>query len=252
MADDDEGISTRLTALLVQLGSALLTDRELGGDLDRITRLTTRLLPQSSGASVTMLVSGEPTTMATTDRVTFEVDLVQYDVDEGPCLTALGGQAVRIGFLEHDEQFPHFAVRTADTRVRSVISTPAFDHGVLVGSLNAYSNEVDAFDDSDGDVCEILSSEVANAIFKSVTMRRAARLRDELQEHYDERTVVARAAGVLMAIEDCSAAQATRLIHRAASEHGERLIATAERILANVLTSEPAPDTSDSGRRRSD
>ena len=83
-----------------------------------------------------------------------------------------------------------------------------------------------------------MAAEVANAIVKSVTLRKATRTRQEAQELYDERLLIARAQGVLMAIEDCSAAQAARLIANAAHENGERLAATAERILANVIGDE--------------
>jgi GAF domain-containing protein len=240
---DDRTIEGRLTEALTHLGTALLRDRELKDDLDRVTRLACRLLPQSSGASVSMLATGRPTTMATTDEVAVELDLIQYDASDGPCIAALGGQSVRIGFVQRDERFPHFAAGAADTRVRSVLSTPAIDHGMIVGSINIYSNAIDAFDDASRDVGTVLAAEVANAIAKSATLRRARDARQQLQQHYDEQTLVARAQGVLMSIEHCSAAQARNLISNAASEHGERLAQTAERILANVLSDQPPADS---------
>ena len=59
-----------------------------------------------------------------TDRVALQMDLVQYDNNEGPCITALTGETIRIGFAPTDQRFPHFAVGAADRRVLSVLSTP--------------------------------------------------------------------------------------------------------------------------------
>jgi AmiR/NasT family two-component response regulator len=42
------------------------------------------------------------------------------------------------------------------------------------------------------------------------------------------------ATGILMSVQDCSAAQAGDLIRAAAGSNGEQLITTAERILASV------------------
>ena len=91
-----------------------------------------------------MLIEGEPTTVAATDRLTLQRDLIQYDGGDGPCVKALGGEMIRIGFLEADQRFPHFAAGAADRRVNSVLSTPAIDHGQVVGSLDVYSHHVDA------------------------------------------------------------------------------------------------------------
>jgi AmiR/NasT family two-component response regulator len=55
-----------------------------------------------------------------------------------------------------------------------------------------------------------------------------------LQESYDESTLVSQAQGALMAIHQCSSAQAEELIRRASSHNGERLMNTAQRILSAV------------------
>ena len=237
--DDDADPTLRLADALTELAQVLLTDRDLKHDLQRVVSLACRVVPKCSGASVSMLASGQPTTVATTDTVTLELDVIQYDNSDGPCIAALGGQIVRIGFVDTDERFPHFAAGAADTRVKSVLSTPAIDHGMIVGSLNLYSQEPHAFDDSDTASTQVFAAEVANAIVKSATMRRVQGSLEDLQRDRDETTLVSRAQGVLMAIQDCSAVQARNLIANASRENGESLLRTAERILASARTSEP-------------
>jgi GAF domain-containing protein len=229
----------RLTNVLAELARAVLTDTTLKADLERLTRLACRLVSDCSGASVSMLVDGEPTTVAVTDRVAMHLDLVQYDHDDGPCVAALGGETVRIGFTPTDERFPHFAIGAADRRVLSVLSTPAIDHGTVVGSLNLYSRRREAFDQTARDAAAVITSEIATALIKSSALSTAQGIRDRLQEQHDEAALVARAQGVLIAIHECSAAQAADLVRNAAQDNSEAMIVTAERILATVRRTEP-------------
>ncbi|MCU1344176.1 MAG: hypothetical protein JWL70_442 [Acidimicrobiia bacterium] len=230
----------RLAAALTDLAMEMLRDKTLKGDLNVLARMACNLIPPCSGASISMMVEGRPTTVATTDRVTLELDLVQYDNNEGPCVTALGGEWVRIGYLAADDRFPHFAVGAADRRVLSVLSTPAIDHGTVIGSLNLYSQAANAFDPTAEVAAVVIAAEVAHALVKSAVLGTAVTTTEKLQEQHDEAVLVSRAEGLLMALQDCSAAQASDLIQRAAESNGEQLITIAQRILSTVRQ-EPNP-----------
>ena len=224
----------QLADALTRLALLLLGEKSLKRDLEQLARLACRLVTRCSGASVSMIVDGRPSTVATTDRVTLQLDMVQYDNDEGPCIAALGGEAVRIGFLPTDERFPHFAIGAADRRVLSVLSTPVEHQGEVVGSLNIYSRHERAFDDDDSSVALLIASEIANALAKSSVLGEGRDLRERLQRRHDSSVLVAEAQGVLMAIQRCSAEQAAQLIRRAADENDEPMMITAQRILASV------------------
>jgi GAF domain-containing protein len=233
----------RLAVALTDLAMEILRDSTFKGDLDRLSRMACHLIPTCSGASISMMVEGEPTTVATTDRLSLELDMVQYDNNEGPCVTALGGEWVRIAYLRADDRFPHFAVGAADRRVRSVLSTPVIDHGTVLGSLNLYSQVANGFDKTAEDAAVVVAAEVAHAFIKSTVLGTARTTAERLQEQHDESILVSRAQGLLMALQDCSSAQAADLIRRAADDNGERLITTAERILSTIRQ-EPVPSVS--------
>ena len=156
-----------LANVLSELAVAMLTEKSLKADLERLSRVACRLIEGCSGASISMLVEGEPSTVAATDRLTLHLDMVQYDNNEGPCVQALGGEMIRIGVVSQDERFPHFAAGAADTRVQSVLSTPAIDHGTVIGSLNVYSHRQNAFDERAENTALVMASEVAHALMKS-------------------------------------------------------------------------------------
>src|SRR5215203_5947999 len=173
MSDPHDELADALT----QLAVGLLGETSLGEDLDRLARLARHLIPVSSGASIALLVDGEPSTAAVSDRVAIELDMVQYHEAEGPCLTALGGDAIRVAYLPSDERFPHFAVGAADQRVLSVLSLPVRNDGSTIGTLNLYSRQADAFDDDAERVGAVLAAEVALAIVHSRFYDQATSLR---------------------------------------------------------------------------
>jgi GAF domain-containing protein len=238
---EDEALMSALTELTI----ALLTERSLKADLNRLLRLVCRFIDGCSGASVSMMVDGKPSTVAVSDRVSLELDLAQYDAGDGPCVSALSGETIRIGYIPGEERFPHFAIGAADRRVLSSLSTPAMDHGTIVGSLNIYSHQENAFDVADERTAALFASEVTQALVKSSLFGKGSTIRDRLQEQHDEAVLVSRAEGLLMAVNECSAAQARDLIRGAAIENREEIIATAERILA-TLVDEPGPGVSTS------
>jgi GAF domain-containing protein len=236
----------RLSTVLADLAVALLRQTTLKADLERLVRLATNLINGCCGASVSMIVEGEPTTVAVTDRVSLEIDLVQYDGGVGPCVVSLGGEMIRIGYIPADERFPHFAAGAADRRVLSSLSVPAIDHGTVVGSLNLYSRQPDAFDGEPQNTALVIAAEVANAVAKSALLRTAQTTRDELQEQHDESALVSMAKGVMIAVHECSEAAAENLLRNAADHNGEALIRTAERILAT--TQQDAPEAGEHDR----
>ena len=79
-----------------------------------------------------------------------------------------------------------------------------------------------------------MAGEVSHALVRSAVLGTARTTRDRLREQHDETTLMSQAEGVLMALHDCSVAQAHDLICNAAHSNGEHLRATAERILLAV------------------
>jgi GAF domain-containing protein len=229
----------RLTTALNEIAIALLTESSLTADLTRLTELACQLVSDCSGGSVSMLIDGFPTTVAVSDRVAMQLDLVQFDHGEGPCVTALGGETVRIAYVPSDQRFPNFVIGAADRRVLSVLSTPAVDHGTTVGSLNLYSRKSGAFGDTDRNIAAIIAVEIANALMHSALLHTGMNVRDRLQQQHDEKVLVSRAEGALAAVQHCSSVQAGTLIRNAAQQNSEAMITTAERILSAVRDTAP-------------
>ena len=179
-------------------------------------------------------MDGASTTAAVTDHLAIELDLLQYDAGDGPCLMALGGQTVRFAVLEESGRFPHFAVGAADRRIRSVLSTAIRHDDDIIGTLNLYSCDSDGFDEQAQRVADVTAAEAGTAIVTSQMYEQARQRRDELQALHDDDAQISQAQGALMAIQVCSAGQAIGLIAHAADATGDDLVDVARRILDEV------------------
>jgi GAF domain-containing protein len=232
-------LESELTNTLTLLALAVLKERSLADDLQRLAVLATRHLTKSSCASVALLIDGEPSTVAVTDRIAFELDLAQYNTDEGPCLSALTSNTTRVAFLPTDDRFSRFAIRAADQQIISALSTPIQFNDKVSGTLNVYSRWANAFDNRDHDTAQLVAAEAANAIAKSQLLSRATTITEQLQAEYDEQALISCARDVVVALQDCSAEQALYLIHNAADTNDEPLVVIAQRILGSVTGDRP-------------
>ena len=70
----------------------LRTQRTLPARLESVVTIARRTIPNCDVASISLIVEGEPTTSAVSDRLALEIDLVQYQTGDGPSVgtTAVG------------------------------------------------------------------------------------------------------------------------------------------------------------------
>ena len=102
------------------------------------------LLANCAGASVTIIERGRPSTAASTDDDALALDHVQYDADDGPCLTAARHQhVIRIDAMDTDTRWPAFGAAARARGVGSSLSMPLDLGGESVGGLNVYGREPD-------------------------------------------------------------------------------------------------------------
>src|SRR5215218_4746261 len=101
--------SDELVNVLQQLADVLQTQRTLGAALGGIAEAATVSVPGCDAASIGISVEGRPATAAITARIALELDLVQYETGEGPCLTAFRTMsAVRMDLVEQGDAPPRF------------------------------------------------------------------------------------------------------------------------------------------------
>jgi hypothetical protein len=220
-----------VTIALEQLAAVVQTQRTLGAALAGIAEAAVLSVPGCDAASVALSIEGRPATAAATARVALELDLVQYDGDEGPCLTSFRNiELLRLDVVEKGDAFPHFARAAKARGVRGVLSAPATWGSDVVGTLNLYSRS-GPFDATATSIASVLAAQVAIAVSRSPEFAAARAAVEQAQRDADDRADVDVATGLLMATQGCSAEQAERLLQQAAGQEAATIVQIANRII---------------------
>ncbi|MEO5678517.1 MAG: GAF and ANTAR domain-containing protein, partial [Acidimicrobiales bacterium] len=195
MADGDD-----LAEVFAAVARALRADSSVQGTLDRIVELAATTIEGCDHAGMTMIEAGEIRAPAATDEVPLQVDTIQYETGEGPCVDAIRKHDVfQTDDLTTETRWPRFAPRAAEeTGVRSILSYRLFVEGDTMGALNLYSKATCAFDDTDRAVGSIFAAHAAVALS-------AARKQEHLERAIQTRDLIGQAKGILMAREHVSA-----------------------------------------------
>lgn len=223
--------SDDLVNSLQHLAEVLQTQRTLGATLAGIAEAATVSVPGCDAASIAISIAGRPSTAAITARVALELDLVQYDTNDGPCLRSFHTMSmVRVDLVEEGDVFPHFAVAARRKGVRAVLSLPAMWGDEVVATLNIYSRGL-PFDETAASVGTVLAAQIAIAVSRSPEFAAARGVVEEAQRDAEDDADVNLASGLLMVNESCTAEQAEGLLRQAATHDERTVVQIAQRII---------------------
>jgi GAF domain-containing protein len=134
---------------------------------ERITAIATKVINGCDHAAISVVKRrGVITTVAPTDETPGQVDAIQYQTREGPCLDAIAEHEVfHTDDLDQERRWPAFSPRAvAETGVRSMLSFRLFVQDDTIGALNLYSRTPSAFDVHARAVGAVLAAHAAIAL----------------------------------------------------------------------------------------
>lgn len=219
-------------ARLNRVNRLLQTQRTLPAKLETIVAIVKRTVPGCDAAGIILLVDGAPTTSAVSDRLTVEVDLVQYETGEGPCLEAIiQGEVIRIDVMEREARFARLAPGALAHDVNSVLSIPLTVHGESVGALNLYSHQANGFGEASMRAVQPLADYAAEVISGSPLYAYSIDMVEGLVEGLEAQALIGRATGVLIATEGLTDVEALERLRQLALSSGESMPKVAEWLL---------------------
>lgn len=189
-----------LAGLTGRMITGLLSADDASRAVQSLASALRDVIPHSTGAGVSLInADGRGETIGATDSVVLQVDKLQYDLGQGPCLSAWAQQrAVIIQDTREETRWPEWTAAVADFPLRSVLSAPLTPEGRPIGALKVYSPVPMAFDDNSVFLIERLAAPAA-ALLGHVRDRAAAqRMTDELAEALTARDMISKAQGILI------------------------------------------------------
>jgi GAF domain-containing protein len=196
VADDADNLSESMAGL-----AGLVAGQDsLEHLLTEVAIFAMGAVPRADGAGVTMLEAGRPDTIVASAQFVRDVDNIQYHLGQGPCISAAAeGRTKSSGELSQDSTWPDFGPKAAELGVHSALSLPLTLAGEVLGALNVYAHNHNAFDAASQRMGELFAVPAAIAIHNARLLDQAHRHTARLETALTSRTTIDRAIGILMA-----------------------------------------------------
>lgn len=228
---------TDVIGSLQTLMSILLDDASQADLLEKVLGLSAQAIGGCSAVSVTVVDDdGNYATAAASHELASEIDALQYELYEGPCIDSLRtGDEHHITDLGSDERWPGFRDRALHLGLHSVVTLPLIAGGIVIGALNIFADNTDGFTERDIEVARSIASPAAVTLANGRAYRQAKRLATQLEEAMSSRVVIEQAKGILVVTRRCDPDQAFEML-RAISQRSNRKL----RDVAGDLVSQAA------------
>ncbi|MEX2504833.1 MAG: GAF and ANTAR domain-containing protein [Egicoccus sp.] len=222
---DDGGSERAYLSTLEELTGLLIEEASLEELLTHVLELTSRAVGTSAAVSVTVADErGRYRTVARSSEDAEQVDALQYQLAEGPCIEALEtGEQRHVDDFEEDQRWPPVAGRAVELGFHSVVAVPLRVNDVVIGALNVFGAEPNGFDESDRELIRRIAAPAASTLANARAFQRVTKLAEQLQEALASRVVIEQAKGVLMAREGCDPDTAFRLLRKTSQDGNLRL-----------------------------
>jgi GAF domain-containing protein len=210
-----------------EIARTLFSAKTVGGTLQQIVDFAVLTVEGCDAAGISLLTGSRVTTPVYSHPVALEVDSVQYETGEGPCLDAITKEAmVSAEDLAEDPRWPIFGPRAATLGMRSLLSCrlSANANGTL-GALNLYAGLPRAYGVIDRTTALIFATHAGIALGAAealedatVSLNTEIHRVENLRGALASREVIGQAEGILIERERITADQAFAVLRRA-SQH---------------------------------
>jgi GAF domain-containing protein len=236
-----------LSGQFAQLTRSLLDATTIAAVLDKVVETTRRIVPGAALVSITLRSpDGTCHTPIETAPVAADLDQVQYNTGEGPCVHAAqlsGPGHVLSDDLATEPAWPTFGPAAAERGFHAVLATTLLiaQPPQLSGALNIYSHHHHAFDDHARDLALLLATHASLALATTHALTTAELRQAHLHKAIDTRDVIGQAKGILMQRRGCTAEEAFDLLRRTSTDLNIKLAHLAH-LLATRHTELDLPD----------
>jgi GAF domain-containing protein len=177
---------------LSDVARSLEGEPDLQRTVEGIVAAVTDTVPGAQAAGVSLWEDKSLRTVAATSDLIEQVNNLEHELNEGPCLEALHmRRSYRIDDMSHERRWPRFAAAAQSHGIQSMLGYRLFTSGRTLGSLDLYSTQPSAFDAEAEIVGELFAAHAAIALLGSTQQA-------EWQVALNSRDIIGMAKGILM------------------------------------------------------
>jgi GAF domain-containing protein len=204
---------------------SLLDATTVGEVLDQVVHATARIVTGAEVVSITLRDrNGRFYTPVGTHPIAAELDQLQYDTGEGPCVDAAldpGPAMASSTDLARESSWPTFGPGAARRGIRAVLCTalllpPGAPN--LSGALNIYSRQAGGLDEADRSAALLLATHASLALAHTDSVEQGQLEREHLRRAIDSRDVIGQAKGILMARRGIGSGEAFDILRKSSQD----------------------------------
>lgn len=191
------------------LRQADLASGELEASLRAVATATAELFGADGGGI--MLVDDQQSLhyVGATDGRAAALEAAQEETGEGPCVDSLiGDVVVETSDLLSDPRWPRLRAEVGQLGVHAIVGVPLHVGLTAIGSLNVYRYRVWEWSGGDVDALRLHATMIEELLAAAMLAGRRHTIVDQLTTALENRVVIDRATGIVMAIAGLDAAQA--------------------------------------------
>lgn len=217
------------------IAGLLLEGRTVEQTYQVIVDSALRVVDGCDRAAIGILEGDHFRSAATTDDVMVLIDMLQDDLNEGPCLEASTDQVWQLdNDLTDGSPWPRLAEKVlAQTPVRGMLAIPLVENNRRSGALNLFADRADAFTEASTEAAAILAAFASVAISNAKVSARAGQLAEGMATNRE----IGAAVGILMATHKISSDEAFAVLSRASQRLNRKL----RDIAAGIVRGEGPP-----------
>ncbi len=222
-----------LTSVFARLKGLLLTESKAGTAVEALAEAIKKSVAGSLGAGVSLFdAQGRARSTGYTDQIVARADELQYDLGQGPCLTAwAAGSTEQIDDVSTETRWPEWCAAVAELPLRSTLSTALIHDGTPIGALKVYSPLPNAFSAQDRKHLALLAAPAAALLGNAQPDQTPAELSRTLQEALHSRDSIHTARGILMERWGAGPDEAMRSLLNASVRNGTDLLTLAAGVI---------------------
>lgn len=186
-----------------------LQSGELESSLRAVADATATLFGADGGGIMLVDDQQELHYVGATDGRAAALEAAQQETGEGPCVDSLiGGVVVETPDLLADERWPRLREQVGQLGVHAVLGVPLHVGLTAIGSLNVYRFRPWEWSGGDVDALRLHASVIDELLAAAIFARRRDVIVDQLTTALENRVVIDRATGIVMAVLGVDAAAA--------------------------------------------
>jgi hypothetical protein len=223
------------------VASAHFAPGTVEGTLQLVVDLAVHTVDGCDAAGVFLVENERVLTKAYSDPLVIELDAMQFDADEGPCLDDVSeGGSFFAADLADDRRWPVFGPAALAAGIRSVLAFRL--SAAHLSALNLYARLPSAFGVTDRAKGSIFAALAGVALDTAESREDERRTADNLHIALATSGVIGQAQGILMERERITADQAFDVLRRASQRLNVKLRQVAQNLVETRKGAESGPE----------